>query len=80
MAKEIQEHDLVPDEETAIKVAEAIWLPIYGRFIYKSKPFKATLKDGIWIVKGTLKKSKGGVPYAEIQKSDCKFLKVTHTK
>jgi hypothetical protein len=70
----------VPDEETAIKIAEAIWYPIYGDEIYDEKPFKAELKDSIWIVQGTLNYDFGGVAYIEIQKSDCKILKVKHGK
>jgi len=72
----------VPNEETAIKIAEAIWLPIYGNSILEMKPFVANLKDStIWIVEGTLPKGmKGGVPYIEIQKSDCKVLKIAHGK
>lgn len=86
------ERAYVPDAETAIKVAEAIWLPIYGERIYQKKPFKARLKSSnVWIVEGTLQMDSavgarsisitvGGVPYIEIQKSDCKILKVTHGK
>lgn len=72
----------VPDDRTAIKVAEAIWLPIYGKDISKKKPFVATLKkDSVWVVKGTIKKNHlGGVPIIEIQKSDCKVLRVYHTQ
>jgi hypothetical protein len=72
----------VPDKETALRIAEAVWYPIYGSGINESKPFKATLKDSaIWVVEGTLKKNfKGGVPYIEIQKMDCKILQVYHTK
>lgn len=71
----------VPTAVTAIAVAEAIWLPIYGNKIYESKPFKATLRNNeIWIVEGTLHTQRGGVPYAEIQKKDCKVVKVIHTK
>ncbi len=71
----------VPTEEVAMKIAEAVWLPIYGEKILKYKPFKATLKDNkVWIVTGTLNKGLGGTPYIEIQKSDCKILKVTHGK
>lgn len=71
----------VPDSTTAIKIAEAIWLPIYGEGIYKKKPFVARLKDGkVWIVEGTLLEGKGGVPYIEIQKKDCRVLKVLHGK
>jgi hypothetical protein len=70
----------VPNQETAIKIAEAIWLPIYGKEIYSKKPFKVTLQnDSIWIVEGTLNRGKGGVPYIEIQKKDCKILKVIHS-
>lgn len=73
--------DFVPNEETAIKVAEAIWYPIYGESIYQKKPFKAELKNEVWIIKGSLPSGmKGGVPYIEIQKKDCKILKVTHGK
>jgi hypothetical protein len=72
---------LIPDEETAIKIAEAIWLPIYGETIYTKKPFKAQLENEIWIVQGSIPiGTKGGVPYIEIQKNDCKVLKVTHSK
>jgi len=71
----------VPDAKTAIKVAEAIWLPVFGDKIYKNKPFKANLKDSVWIVEGSLPVGyKGGTPYIEIQKSDCRVLKITHGK
>jgi hypothetical protein len=74
--------DVVPNEATAIKIAEAIWLPIYGKKIYEDLPFKAELRDSsVWIVQGTLPKGmKGGTAYIEIQKRDCKILKVTHYK
>lgn len=73
-------NNLVPDAETAIKVAEAIWHPIYGDKIKRKKPFTAVLKEEIWEVKGTLHTQKGGVPYIKIQKSDCQILEVYHTK
>lgn len=78
-------NNLVPNKETAIKIAEAIWLPLYGKKIYNEKPFTAELtSSGIWIVKGTLKNldlgAKGGVAYIEIQKNDCKILKIYHGK
>jgi hypothetical protein len=73
--------DLVPDKETAIKIAEAILVPIYGKKIYKQRPFVATLKSpNVWAVEGTLHTTKGGVAYIEIQKKDCKILKVYHEK
>ncbi len=70
----------VPNEETAIRIAEAVWLPIYGNDIYNSKPFHAKLiSDSIWVVEGTLPEGHlGGVPYAAIQKKDGKVLKISH--
>ena len=77
-----QTTDYVPNEETAIKIAEAIWLPIYGESIYEKKPFIAVLINGkVWEVKGTLNFDQiGGVPIIEIQKNNCKIIKITHTK
>ncbi|MDR3227048.1 MAG: YbbC/YhhH family protein [Prevotellaceae bacterium] len=76
----IPEKGFVPDEETAIKIAETIWYPIYGDVIEYEKPFNAELIDNVWIVQGTLKTNKGGAAYIEIQKKDCKILKVAHGK
>lgn len=72
----------VPDEATAIKIAEAIWLPIYGKQVLERKPYKAELDSTKtkWIVVGTLHKKKGGEPCIVISKSDCKILLVSHGK
>jgi hypothetical protein len=74
-------NDLVANKQTAIKIAEAIWLPIYGKEIYNEKPFVAELNSsGIWIVKGTVHDTKGGAAYIEIRKSNCEILKIFHEK
>lgn len=72
----------VPNEATAIKIAIAVWTPIYGDKISKNKPYKIILKNGVWIVEGSLPSNYtlGGVPYIEIQKTDGKILKVMHGK
>ncbi len=73
----------VPDEETAIKIAEAIWLPIYGEEVLESKPFVAKLVgDTVWLVKGTLPEpyEVGGVPHIKIRKVDARVTDVYHTK
>ncbi len=73
----------VPTAEVAIKIAVAVWEPIYGaQAIAVEKPYKATLTDGVWTVKGTLPKGykKGGVALAEISKRDGRILRVTHGK
>ena len=72
----------VPDAETAIRIALAIWEPIYGRKqIEGQKPYVAVLKNGIWFVNGSLPRgSIGGVAEAEISKSDGRILRVSHGK
>ena len=73
--------DLVPNEETAIKIAEVILFSIYGQSIYTDRPYSIELRNGVWIIEGTLPKGcQGGVPYIEIQKKDGKILKVMHGK
>jgi len=70
----------VPNSETAIRIAEAVWLPVYGDEIYDRKPFSAELiSDSVWAVAGNLPKDVlGGVPYIEIQKRDGKILGLGH--
>jgi hypothetical protein len=73
----------VPNEETAIKIAEAVIIPIYGEKVVKNeKPFIAELKDStIWVIHGTLRKGRiGGVTYVEINKSDGRILNIYATK
>lgn len=76
----IEANNYVPNKETAIRVAEAIWLPIYGDKIYRNKPFIAKLNGDVWVVEGTLHTDSGGVPYIEIRKEDCKVMDVYHSK
>ena len=71
----------VPDEATAIRIAEAVWLPIYGKGIYYSRPFRPELVKDVWIVAGSLPKdSQGGVPIAKISRDDGRVLQVVHTQ
>jgi len=72
----------VPDVATAIRIAEAVWEPIYGADkVQKKRPFKATLKGGVWTVTGSLPEGViGGVPLAEIRKKDGCILRVSHGK
>jgi hypothetical protein len=73
----------VPTAEVAIKIAVAVWEPIYGaQAIAEEKPYNATLDEGVWTVEGTLPKryKKGGVALAEISKRDGRILRVAHGK
>jgi hypothetical protein len=90
-AAEAQKHNYkpavgyVPDEETAINIAVAVWRPIYGKkSIDDEKPYKAILKNGIWYVSGSLPEAKkgetivGGVAEAEISKDDGRIIRISH--
>jgi hypothetical protein len=70
----------VPDEQTAISIAVAVWTPIYGRQqIESEKPYKATLKNGVWTVTGTLPEGyNGGTAVAEISQDSGCILRVIH--
>lgn len=72
----------VPDQKTAIRIAEAVWIPIYGaENISRQKPFTATLRQGHWIITGTLPRGQlGGVAVAEISKADAHIVRVSHGK
>jgi hypothetical protein len=72
----------IPDEATAIKVAEAILSPIYGeKQILSERPFHATLSGGIWTVAGSLPKGwDGGVATIRIDKKTGAVLSYIHGK
>jgi hypothetical protein len=79
----------VPDAETAVAIAVAVWKPIYGKEqIEKQVPYHAQLIDGIWIVEGSYPKSiydpnapvPGGAAIAEISKLTGEVLRVSHSK
>jgi len=83
----IPEQGLVPTAEVAIRIAVAVWEPIYGTSnIERQKPYKAILLDGVWYVEGSLPSGPagtvtvGGVAVAEIAQRDGKVLRVSHGK
>jgi hypothetical protein len=78
----IPDAGFVPDERTAILIAEAVLMPIYGvEEIKQERPFKATLSSGVWTVVGSLPAgSIGGVAIVEISKRDGRIVRVSHGK
>ena len=82
--KFVPDEGFVPTEAVAVKIAVAVWEPIYGvEDIARQKPYRATLADGVWTVQGTFAEAegrKGGVALAEIAKKDGRILRVTHGK
>ncbi len=75
-----REAGVVPNDATAIKIAVAVWEPIYGADnIARQKPFRATFAAGVWTVTGSLQKHMvGGVALAEIAKTDGRILRISH--
>jgi NTF2 fold immunity protein len=73
---------IIPDEVTAVKVAEVLFPPVFGADeVTKYLPYHAQLKDGVWTVYGTLKPgSRGGTPQMTIQKKDGKVIEVWHSQ
>ena len=77
------EDGYVPDQKTAIAIAEAVLLPIYGKNVLeKERPLRAVLKDDVWSITGTfhprIKDERGGVVIAEISRTDGRILRVSH--
>jgi hypothetical protein len=85
-AQEAAEHSyvppsgFVPDSATAVAIAVAVWIPIYGRDQIRTEaPYGAQLKADRWVVTGSLPPNTiGGVALAEIAKSDGRILRVSH--
>ena len=79
---EAQRRGMVPDKETAIKIAESVWYPIYGSQIYNEQPFTAELEgDTVWVVRGSLPKGRvAGCAEIRLRKSDAAVLDVNHEK
>src|SRR5262249_54061347 len=69
---------VVRDSETAIRIAEAIWSPLYGAdLIERQKPLKAELKyHVVWIVSGSTTKQGEEPLSAFILKADGRILAV----
>jgi len=81
----------VPDSTTAVRVAEAVLIPVYGKEkIESERPFKATLENGVWTVTGTLHCSDGkggvttdcdgGTAEVKLSKADGRVLRMIHYK
>jgi hypothetical protein len=92
-SQEAPKRNYVPNSETAIAIAEAVFIPVFGKKqIESERPFRADLKDDVWTVAGTLYCSDGkpqtdkaptcfgGVAVVEISKIDARIISMTHYK
>jgi hypothetical protein len=70
----------VPDSATAVRIAVAVWIPIYGAaHIRAEQPYVAKLEHGVWTVMGTLPPlTLGGTAVARLAKRDGRILFVNH--
>lgn len=71
----------VPDSRTAVEIATAVLIPIYGKTkIDAEKPWHTGLKNGIWTVVGTFNgKGKGGEAIVQLDKKTGTIRFVGHT-
>ncbi|MGA1982150.1 MAG: NTF2 fold immunity protein [Acidobacteriaceae bacterium] len=82
----------VPNEATAVKVAEAVLVPVYGeQQIASERPFHARRDGDTWTVSGTLRcpdgkggttttLCDGGVAEVHISAADARILSMKHGK
>src|ERR1035441_4589826 len=81
----------VPDATTAVKIAEAVIIPVYGRVkIESERPFKATLQGDTWTVEGTFRcpdgtggittECAGGVAIVKLSKTNARIISMIHGK
>lgn len=81
----------VPDAATAVRIAEAVLIPVYGeRKVESERPFKAALNDKVWTVTGSLHCTDGnggvttncfgGVATVQISKSNARIISMAHYK
>jgi hypothetical protein len=79
----VPKNGYVPDEKTAVAVAQAVLTPIYGEAkLAQEKPFHAVLDDkDVWTVEGSLPAGQvGGVAMVRLSRRDGHILSVTHGK
>ena len=72
---------MVPNKETAVRIADAVLTPIYGEIVVeRERPYSVTLRRGIWIVKGKVHPGPGGNLLIEISKRTGCIIRVLGTE
>jgi NTF2 fold immunity protein of polymorphic toxin system component len=75
----------VPNAETAVKIAEAVLIPVYGEAtVNQERPFKASRQGDVWRVTGTLNcgapQCTGGTAVVRISETSGEILFMGHYK
>jgi hypothetical protein len=79
----IPKNGFVPDKDTAMAIAYAVAVPVYGKKdMDEESPFRTELKAGVWTVLGTLhcESCDGGTLIMQIDKTSGKILFMSHSK
>lgn len=74
---------VVPDEQTAISIAKAVLLPIFGaKTVAADEPFAATDEGDVWVVTGAPPPpgTMGGSATVRILRRDGRVLWLGHTR
>ena len=76
----------IPDTNTAVKIAEAVWLARFGDHIIEQRPYNVSLeigKDTIWHIVGSAHNNSdtnmitfGGLVYISLRSRDCCILEL----
>jgi hypothetical protein len=71
---------LVPDQRTAIAIAEAVLFPIYGeKNIRDERPYVVKHAGGKWTIEGSLPREfTGGTFHIVIRQRDARVLEIGH--
>jgi hypothetical protein len=80
----VPDYGFVPDKKTALKIAKAVWMPIYGKKKQMWNKYQVKLKDDIWYIESInmvhiFLGIHGGGPFIKIDKKDGTILNVSHT-
>jgi hypothetical protein len=90
-AQYVPKDGFVPDAKTAVKIAEAVLIPVYGeKQVESERPFKAVVKNDVWTINGTLHCPDGmggespfcfgGTAEVKLSKVDGRIMKMIHYK
>jgi hypothetical protein len=72
--------DVNLDRESAIKIAEIVLVRVYGKAVLEERPWKVTLKNGVFRIEGTLHYEKGSVATIEIDQANARVVRIVHYK
>ena len=77
---ELPPNGLIPTQEVAIQVAEAVLSHLYGAEpIRKQRPFKVNLSEGVWTIEGSYPEPRNptGIAVVQLRQEDGQLLQVT---